>query len=116
LVTLVVRQLVSINVVPNTLKNTEVSKNEENENQSDNSRVDIFPNPVTNNLLNIRLEGTIQEEFNLVIYDLSGRTLIQEHYKNESSLALNLSEFSKGMYILNIFSRNYNSTKKFIVN
>jgi hypothetical protein len=80
-----------------------------------NNEVNIYPNPVTNRILNVQLDGQIQQDFDLTICDLSGRILFRHHFIQQNNIPLNLSEFSRGMYILLINSNNYKSTSKFVV-
>jgi hypothetical protein len=58
---------------------------------------EIFPIPVQNYLnINSRLQG---KELNISIYDMTGRILIQ-HSFNDTTVNLNVSGISKGIYLL----------------
>ena len=58
----------------------------------------IFPNPVTNEL-NITSFTTLD---NLIIYDISGRTVFQKTLKEELNITVDLSILNSGVYLLKI--------------
>ncbi|MEE4176411.1 MAG: T9SS type A sorting domain-containing protein [Bacteroides sp.] len=62
--------------------------------------VNVFPNPVRHDLLNIRLDDRSlnPEEVRLEVYDISGRLLLSREY----ATALDVSAFSNGMYLLRL--------------
>ncbi len=71
----------------------------------------IYPNP-TNNLFNI---SQINTSFNLVeIYSLSG-TLIYKSELSLSSESINLSDYSKGMYIVKLSNAKKSIFKKIVL-
>jgi len=87
--------------------------NEKAHPNSDKAR--IFPNPVTNGILNVELENGISEQFNLAIFDMSGKTLIKRDYSHLNSLSLDLSAYPTGIYALQIQSSNFIFSDKFIL-
>jgi xyloglucan-specific exo-beta-1,4-glucanase len=78
--------------------------------------VTIYPNPVTNRTLNVQLEGGIREDFNLSVYDMTGRSLIEKHFEQQSKVAIDVSAFQMGVYMLVVRNNNLKFSKKFIVN
>lgn len=62
--------------------------------------VNIYPNPLRDGLLNIRIDepGLIPEEFRLEVFDLGGRLLLSQEYVPE----LDVSAFSNGLYLLRL--------------
>lgn len=66
-----------------------------------NNSFAVFPNPITNNILNIYLGNLNSEKTIVSIHSILGKQLFsQETYQN--NLKIDTSNFSKGIYILNI--------------
>ena len=83
----------------------------------DPHNVTVYPNPVSHGeVLNVKLEGANQEGFNLAVYDITGKVLIQKHYSQQEKFSVDVSEFPSGAYILTIRNNNFNFSNKFIVN
>lgn len=73
----------------------------------------VYPNPVIDNL-NISFKDMAGQDFDIAIYDLNGRQVYQKGLRdNTSNETLSLSEFSSGMYILNIEQRATGKSKSF---
>ena len=68
---------------------------------SQGSRLSIWPNPVTD-MLNIE---SIRKSDRVEIFDLSGRKL-HEMKATENRVELNISDFSKGFYILRVSNKD----------
>lgn len=66
----------------------------------------IYPNPVSE-LLNIRTEDEVQK---VTIYDISGKSINAPFQNNQ----INVSDFTNGMYIINIVTDKANYVQKFI--
>lgn len=78
-----------------------------------NDLVKVYPNPVSRrDLLNISLEGS-GKKF-LSFYDITGK-LVKELTTEKNAVALNISEFGVGVYILNVKSPALQTTKKVII-
>ena len=60
----------------------------------------VFPNPVTNNVLNIHFKKLNGTEM-IRLYDMSGKMLLEKRVTDVNN-AINTSEFSKGVYIINV--------------
>lgn len=81
------------------------------------SNVSVYPNPVSSTL-NVDLTADFEGQLNFRIMDMTGRTLSTEsveNYGGEMHQTINVSNLSKGMYILSIEGQNGNSVRKFIV-
>lgn len=70
----------------------------------------LFPNP-TKNLINIKSKWG---SYLLQVYDLNGRELIKSELSN--STTINVSHFTKGMYLFKITSKEAVSSHKIIIN
>ena len=80
----------------------------------DNTSFTVYPNPA-NNFISVssRLSATITA---IAITDMNGRTVKSQTYDNLSDVALNISDLANGMYLMNIASKEGNSTQKIIKN
>ena len=87
----------------------------ENITNSTSKKMRIFPNPVTNKILNVELEDGISKQFDLVIFDMTGKSLLKRHYEQTNTLTLDLSAFPAGAYALQIHTLNFNFSDKFIL-
>ena len=77
--------------------------------------ISIYPNPVSNDILKVKLDDKIHEQFDLSIYDLSGKTLFQKHYQQTNSILLDLSAFPAAEYLIQIISPSFHFSDKFII-
>lgn len=75
----------------------------------DNIKVSLYPNPV-NNIAYISADESID---NLRIYDITGRVIMQ-HTPNKTDFSLNVSNLSKGVYLVKLNSGNKEATTKLI--
>jgi hypothetical protein len=71
----------------------------------------IYPNP-SNGIFNLQL-GTITEKFHLEVFDMTGRKVTSTEINNNYSL--DLSEYSKGIYMIKVITNNKSITKKIIL-
>jgi hypothetical protein len=80
------------------------------------NNVSVYPNPVSSReMLNVELEGAIQERFNLAVYDITGKVIFQKQYNQQEKILVDVSSFSLGVYILTIRNGNFNFSQKFVV-
>ncbi|WP_404986771.1 T9SS type A sorting domain-containing protein [Chryseobacterium sp. M5] len=87
--------------VQNVLSTSEIS--------NDKTELSIYPNPVKD-VLNIQSKNQIVKA---EIYDVNGRILVSTSLKGNS---INVSELSKGNYIIKLFSKHKTTVHKFIKN
>ena len=75
------------------------------------ANVDVFPNPVHGNILNIKSLQTL----NVTIFDVLGKKIITQKIDPKNPY-LNVSSLNKGIYLLKIISGTGSITKKLIRN
>jgi len=75
----------------------------------------IYPNPVTNGILNVKLDDGMHEQFDLSILDLSGRLLLQKHFEQANLISLDLAAFPPALYLLQVRSPDFQFSDKFII-
>lgn len=73
----------------------------------------VYPNPV-NYELNIQLSTSENSRFNISLYDITGRFIKQSSVNTKnSSITINVTDLSSGMYILQISSINESLIKTY---
>ncbi len=82
---------------------------------SDNLNVNVFPNPARVEM-NVDVRFADFQDFSYSIFDLTGRELTQQFYKNVYSrrLKLDVSLLPPGVYILKVSTKNETITKRFV--
>ncbi|SNR14292.1 T9SS type A sorting domain-containing protein [Tenacibaculum jejuense] len=75
--------------------------------------ISIFPNPSTS-LFNLSRNTT--EELDLKIFDLSGKEVFSKKKIIDTNYIIDLTNYTKGIYILNITSEGKSASKKLILN
>ena len=75
-------------------------------NLDSNSKVSVYPNPVTNEI-NIKFSEETDSAINVLLYDMMGKIVINKTFI-ESKIKINLESYSKGVYLLNISDKNIN--------
>jgi PKD repeat protein len=90
------------------------------ENAQNFYEVSIHPNPSNGEFFNLKvIESSVIESMDLVLYDLSGRKLMQKHYASEDEIfdqQINFEEkMPYGVYLLHVTSNNRQSTHKIVV-
>jgi len=73
---------------------------------------------ISNRCIEYRLNSNQSEQFNVTIFNLTGKVIFQksEIISNKSQNIIELKSFKSGIYLLNIFTKENNYTKKFILN
>ena len=76
----------------------------------------VFPNP-NKGEFTIKLNGSNSDNISLNVYDLRGRNIYNDSFKNNGELnkKIHLNNVQSGMYILNVSDGVRNSTKKIII-
>ncbi len=81
-----------------------------------NNLFSVYPNP-TNDNITISLGTDLTSNKTLMVYDLFGKLILQQLIPAEQeSLLVDLSNNSKGIYLIKIVSENSNYTEKVILN
>ena len=82
-------------------------------------RVDVFPNPVSDGMLNIKLQ--LEENFDegyISIFDINGKMLMRQFQQGiglNETLQINVGDIPQGMYLLELrLDQNNTIMKKFI--
>ena len=76
----------------------------------------VFPNP-NKGEFTIKLNNALSSDVNVEVYDLRGRNIYKNMYKNTGDFneKIRLNNIQSGMYILNVSDGNRKSTRKIIV-
>lgn len=72
------------------------------------SKFDVYPNPI-NNQLNIQLQNNLELK-KVTIYNQLGQFI-----KEENKLTIDVSQFSKGLYYVEIITNKGKATKKVVI-
>ncbi len=64
-----------------------------------NNSLSIYPNPATD-LVHLNLEKT--QDFDIKIYNITGKQILEKSYNNTNNVDINCSEFENGVYFLEI--------------
>jgi len=78
-------------------------------------QISVHPNPAHNYFIIKNYGQAGINNATLLVRDMSGRTLISQKFSNASEQRINISQLSKGMYIINIVTNGYIQTQKLIV-
>ena len=84
-----------------------------------NSKVIVFPNPLTGNILNVNLDNDVaQGNYNIEIFNINGQVVYSNNMEiNNSKLTIDLNNenLSKGFYTIRLQKNNLQIQAKFIV-
>lgn len=81
------------------------------EKESFNNHIIVYPNP-THSTFNITSSSNIKE---VIVYDMNGRALINNSQVNNSSYQFNAESWSKGVYLIKIYTESEIHAKKLII-
>jgi len=65
----------------------------------------VYPNPV-DSFITIQFNEQLTHSINIVVYDISGKLVLNKSLRPETSVNLDLSFLASGTYMLNITSEN----------
>lgn len=82
-------------------------------NMFDKIQFNIYPNPTTN-ILNIQTEEILPENTTAIVYDVTGKRVLQTPLINSNINSINVSNLNSGVYILQIDGSNLSHSYKFI--
>lgn len=77
------------------------------------SSCEIFPNPADDEITIVNKNVAIETQIS--IYNIQGKLIIENKYRNQNSFEYNISGFSKGIYLVKIQTENMIENKKFII-
>lgn len=86
--------------------------------QKNNFSVDVYPNPAHNNQVMIKASSNTGKEIVLLMYDYSGREILQKKYSSESlsqGEILNLQGYSNGIYTIRYMCGDVQKVLKLII-
>jgi hypothetical protein len=72
---------------------------------------EIFPNPVTNGFLNVKLDGKI-DNAEISIYNIIGEQLVNRTLDASGRFLMDVSDLPKGVYLFNFRSNGINEVRK----
>ncbi|UCH15224.1 MAG: T9SS type A sorting domain-containing protein, partial [Bacteroidales bacterium] len=78
----------------------------------ENLSFNIYPNPVTSDLI-IELKDGLFDDAYLILYDSHGNSIIKETVKGREH-RMNLSDIPEGIYIISLTSKQGNIVRKFV--
>lgn len=81
---------------------------------NDSFEMNLYPNPMNSDILNIRFPEMINTNYSLQLMDEQGRKL-SEYTISESQYKLDMSAFENGIYLLRISSAQQSRIEKIIV-
>lgn len=107
------KQVVAVSVDPNNWTFEKVNSIVVSIPQQDNPAFFTFgPNPAQNHI-NIYMGGTEQKVYEVIVSDLSGKTILKERF-NSLQHQLNLENISNGAYLLQLTNGTQHFTRRFI--
>ncbi len=66
--------------------------------------IKLFPNPASESV-SLSLPGNLQSEYNITVFDLNGKPVMQSHSKfMDDKIQLDISNITRGMYVVEIVS------------
>lgn len=85
------------------------------QNQLEKLNVAVFPNPASN-LVAVQLNNVSQENFDVILYDLSGKLIQQTTLYQGSTIAyFDTQMLNSGTYLVNIANKNASISKKLLI-
>lgn len=87
------------------------------ENQMELTEINLFPNPVTGDFLNVAVSSTNFNDVGVEIYDLSGKVIFSDKTtveKGKNMIQLSLPSLANGAYQLKLSTDNWSEVKRFI--
>jgi hypothetical protein len=83
-------------------------------NTYNNAYVKVFPNPA-DNLLKVEVGGLQNSPINVVIYDVSGKAVINRGIQRGNTTQINIADLADGSYVLSCYQNGLRfATAKFI--
>jgi len=80
----------------------------------ENEKISVIPNP-SDGIFFISFDNNLNEELSVSIYNLIGQLIFSDNKVNENKYEINLSNYSKGTYLLKILYHDKTVIKKIIL-
>ena len=74
----------------------------------------MYPNPAKSKIT-ITSAAFQPGETQISIFDLSGRELSREQFRDKIQIEIDVSSFPSGIYLVKIQTRDYNEIKKMVI-
>ncbi len=98
--------------------NTSCSQVGINETIKNKYNFSAYPNPVTTEKLNLKFDASTNSKIKIMLYDAYGRLLYaaptESKVSEHNEFSLDMSNFSSGLYLINLTIDGYNFTQKVI--
>lgn len=78
------------------------------------STFNLHPNPIKNSQL-LNISNLKNDNFDLFIYDITGKMVIKKLISNNRSLKVNISNLNQGIYLVKLVSDKKSITQKLII-
>lgn len=83
--------------------------------ENGNNTLHIWPNPA-NEIIHIDYTFNENANNNILVFDMSGRVVIQKNITSTNNVSIDISQLSGGMYVLELQSNGQKTRNKFLVN
>ncbi len=102
------------------IKTTDCNKTGIDEILMGNYSFSVYPNPVSNEKVNLAFDAPINSKVNITLVDTYGRLLYNSAINNSGTEAnqytINMNDFAAGLYFINLNIDGYNVSQKIIKN
>jgi hypothetical protein len=76
--------------------------------------MNIYPNPVATGVIKIDLLMNVPDKIEVLIFDMTGRLLLQEPYSNGRNISIDY-HLPAGKYLVNIHGKDVSETKSLLI-
>lgn len=84
--------------------------------KSQTPNIKLFPNPITNNILKINFQSSLNSPLLLVMYDITGRKVFSEKINSAAATqTIVLPKLANGVYTCEFISKDFKESKKLVV-
>jgi hypothetical protein len=75
----------------------------------------LFPNPINNNSLNVRMNDTLTTSVKAIIFDMKGQVKTKKEFSVNSDFTIDLSNLGEGFYMIQFIENEKSETHKFLI-
>jgi hypothetical protein len=79
------------------------------------TKINIFPNPITNGIVHLNIEENLKHKCLISIFNSNGATVFNEYISTPSTNEINLKNISPGIYLIKVFDGENYYQKKLVV-